>query len=744
MKQPCIHTRFSLCALALLAACASLAAQAPQGGPPETPARIKEMRFTNQPITDILLALAQVSGRSMVPDETVRGDASYYFAETDFDTALRLFLDTYKIYARREGNVYYVSRIRADWDADRGLITMHAEDVEIPLLIRAASRAIGRTILFDPLPGDRLTIHADAVTPEKLLEILLRRFPDYKVEADASFFYVKREARVAAALPGQAPGQARLETIRRDGDRYSINAQKARFLDLLPELFLKAGREYSLFMSRDTLIESMRFQGKGFEDLLRLLLEQAGADFARLNDIYYIFEIQQRDVLKKLKTTERMQLTYVTARELPNLLPAALLDSRLFKLDAAGNAIILNGSVEEIAPIEDFIRSIDVPLRGLQYYLFNVDYLDLKNIKAALPPEFAQVDIVVVPGARSFVIALPPERRDSFARYLELVDRGDPITPVRLKYVRAEDFIKALPPSVAKEDVVPSGDPTLVFVRGGAQRMAAFLEEVRMLDVPVPQLRYQFLVLQHQKGEGVTWGDSTGARYTVTPSAWGEDGAVVGTMGQLLNLNFDAVGALGYQMAVRLSLDLSRNTARTMADTTLIGTANQEVKFQNTDTFRYREPEVQADGKVTYTGVSREISAGLIFSVKGWVSGDGMITMDVSATVSKQGTDTSGTVGTLPPTSENVVTTRVRTPGGKPVVIGGLMRQEKTLTESRVPVLGDIPLLGLLFRGKKESVDNMELVIYIVPHIEYAPAAQPDEAARIDRLYRRLVRGTLG
>jgi type II secretory pathway component GspD/PulD (secretin) len=196
-------------------------------------------------------------------------------------------------------------------------------------------------------------------------------------------------------------------------------------------------------------------------------------------------------------------------------------------------------------------------------------------------------------------------------------------------------------------------------------------------------------------------------------------------------------------MAARLSLDLSRNNARVMADTTLIGAASQEVRFQNTDTFRYREPEVQEDGSVTYTGVTREITAGLIFSVKGWVSGDGMITMDVSATVSKRGTDTSGTVGTLPPTSENVVTTRVRTPGGRPVVIGGLMRQEKILTDSRVPVLGDIPLLGLLFRSKKESVDNTELVIYIVPHLEYAPAARPDTATRLDGLYRRLVQGTL-
>jgi general secretion pathway protein D len=148
-----------------------------------------------------------------------------------------------------------------------------------------------------------------------------------------------------------------------------------------------------------------------------------------------------------------------------------------------------------------------------------------------------------------------------------------------------------------------------------------------------------------------------------------------------------------------------------MADTALTGISGQEVKFQNTNTYRYREPEVDEDGDITYTGVSREITAGLIFSVQGWVSGEGMITMDVGATISKRGTDTTGTAGILPPTSENVVTTRVRTHSGEPVVIGGLIRQETTKTTSKVPVLGDIPLLGFLFRSMKDSVENTELVI---------------------------------
>ncbi|KKK63237.1 hypothetical protein LCGC14_2996280, partial [marine sediment metagenome] len=82
--------------------------------------QIKEMQFINQPITDILLALGEISGKSIIPDETVKGSASYYFSETDFETAIKVFLNTYKMYLRKENNIYYVSRIKVEYDERTG------------------------------------------------------------------------------------------------------------------------------------------------------------------------------------------------------------------------------------------------------------------------------------------------------------------------------------------------------------------------------------------------------------------------------------------------------------------------------------------------------------------------------------------------------------------------------------------------------------------------------------------------
>ena len=106
--------------------------------------QIKEMQFVNQPITDILLALAQVSGTSIIPDDTVSGSASYFFSAMDFETALRVFLATYKMYHRQGRRACTTCPASASpADAAARTVSLDAEDVDIAVLIRAVSRAVG-------------------------------------------------------------------------------------------------------------------------------------------------------------------------------------------------------------------------------------------------------------------------------------------------------------------------------------------------------------------------------------------------------------------------------------------------------------------------------------------------------------------------------------------------------------------------------------------------------------------------
>ena len=121
-----------------------------------------------------------------------------------------------------------------------------------------------------------------------------------------------------------------------------------------------------------------------------------------------------------------------------------------------------------------------------------------------------------------------------------------------------------------------------------------------------------------------------------------------------------------------------------------------------------------------------------------------MVTVKVDAQVSKQGnSDSSSTNGnstdTVPPpsTSEKKVSTNVRTKSGEPVVIGGLFQQEEEISEKKVPILGNVPLLGVLFKKKIVTMVDTEFVIYLVPFVEKTTSEELSEEENLERLMKK-------
>ncbi|MFT7579005.1 MAG: general secretion pathway protein D [Myxococcota bacterium] len=79
-------------------------------------------------------------------------------------------------------------------------------------------------------------------------------------------------------------------------------------------------------------------------------------------------------------------------------------------------------------------------------------------------------------------------------------------------------------------------------------------------------------------------------------------------------------------------------------------------------------------------------------------------------------------VNDAPITSKRKVTNVVVVRDGQPVVIGGLIRDQETETVEKVPFLGDIPLLGLLFRRTSTTMEKRNLLMIIIPHVINDPS----------------------
>jgi type IV pilus assembly protein PilQ len=73
--------------------------------------------------------------------------------------------------------------------------------------------------------------------------------------------------------------------------------------------------------------------------------------------------------------------------------------------------------------------------------------------------------------------------------------------------------------------------------------------------------------------------------------------------------------------------------------------------------------------------------------------------------------------GRIPSIDTRAVTTQVLVENGQTVVLGGIYETERSDSVTKVPFLGDLPLLGNLFRSSKKTSNKSELLIFVTPKI---------------------------
>jgi general secretion pathway protein D len=107
---------------------------------------------------------------------------------------------------------------------------------------------------------------------------------------------------------------------------------------------------------------------------------------------------------------------------------------------------------------------------------------------------------------------------------------------------------------------------------------------------------------------------------------------------------------------------------------------------------------------------------GLTLQVKPRIANDGKVTLQIETTV-EDVLEGSGGNGGMPTTTKREVTTRAIVKHGESVIVGGLIRNKATENDSKVPLLGDIPLLGRLFTHTTDVNDQLNIVIVLTPYI---------------------------
>jgi general secretion pathway protein D len=110
------------------------------------------------------------------------------------------------------------------------------------------------------------------------------------------------------------------------------------------------------------------------------------------------------------------------------------------------------------------------------------------------------------------------------------------------------------------------------------------------------------------------------------------------------------------------------------------------------------------------------VSTGVILHVRPQVNQNGVITLDISQEVSDVTTTTSSALGS-PTINQRLVQTTVSVADGQTVALGGLITENRTLSNSGVPLLKDVPLFGGLFGTRQNQKGRTELLVLLSPRV---------------------------
>ncbi|MBN1676046.1 MAG: hypothetical protein JXR37_33690 [Kiritimatiellae bacterium] len=244
---------------------------------------------------------------------------------------------------------------------------------------------------------------------------------------------------------------------------------------------------------------------------------------------------------------------------------------------------------------------------------------------------------------------------------------------------------------------------------------------IESLDQPKPQVLIKVLFLEVTHSDGLDMGLEGRYAYRDKEINQGSVETILG-LAQQIDGGFWSVLANDWQFTLRAIAQkgklevLSRPSILARNNQEAVIVVGEEVPFVTNS-------RITDNGQTINTIQYAEV--GIILRVTPFITSEGLVEMIVAPEIS---TLTEETVAISETVSSPVIAKRsaetvVVTPDGSTVVIGGLMETKKTEAVRKIPVLGDIPLLGMAFRRKITERVKKELLVFLTPHIVGTPAA---------------------
>ena len=298
---------------------------------------------------------------------------------------------------------------------------------------------------------------------------------------------------------------------------------------------------------------------------------------------------------------------------------------------------------------------------------------------------------------------------------------------VPLRYIRAEAAVDLLPVFL-RRFIRPAQDANAVVISGPTYLADKVQADLGKLDRPGPQMEVEVTAVDLSHAADLEAALELSAATNALSAATGSDAGDVW---------YSTTGQLSAEYAARLhaiaTADSTHVLARARASVSNGKTAKLFVG--TTRLIQVRFMNYYAPGPPRQDQTIINVDIGTKLSVTPWSGGDGNVTITLEPEVVNM-TSRDPVTG-LPSILTRRYRGTVRTRAGDTVIIGGLKQRVELPVTRKIPVLGDLPLIGWMFRSRRKSVDTSEIALLVTPRLigdgkvarSIAPAAPGGEAS---------------
>lgn len=380
-----------------------------------------------------------------------------------------------------------------------------------------------------------------------------------------------------------------------------------------------------------------------------------------------------------------------------------------------------------------------------------VNELNKSDEKTALPGMMT-ANVVADERTNAVLVRGEPKSRERVIAMIHQLDRQQAVQGntkvIYLKYAKAADLVEVLtgvsdsvqkeqqPATALRREIsIKAHEQTNALIVNAAPDVMRDLEQViARLDIRRPQVLVEAIIAEVQDADGmnlgIQWGNKRAGMTQFTNTGlpistvvagvdqYRSDGTVSTSLSTALG-SFNGMAAGFYQgnWSMLLTAIASDSKNDILATPSIVTLDNMEANFNVGQEVPVLAGSQTTSGDNIFQTVERK-TVGIKLKVKPQINEGDSVLLEIQQEVSSVADSASSSSSELGATfNTRTVSNAVLVSSGDTVVVGGLLDKSTVESASRVPLLGDIPVLGYLFRSNSKQVSKRNLMLFIRPTI---------------------------